>query len=172
VFDDILSWGDHHELMLSRSFSSSSGGISGIPLMIVYGIELLAFLSPVIFVFMFQKDYFCESCGSFYEDQQFYVRDLDETKMASAESSGDFRFIADLVSYKTTPDMIGPAWQIEFGHCETCKLNGVIDIYRGTVEMDSKDRKMTFENQSAVVTKTIVSSYTIAPLSQKQHTYQ
>lgn len=164
VFDDMIDWWNNREISVSRSFSSNGAGISGIGLYILYTIELLIFLSPTVLVFKFQSDYFCEPCGKFNNNAEFYVRDLDENKIHSAEQSGDFRFIAALPSTKGVPELLGPAWEVEFSSCPNCQQNGVINIYRGTVEMNEKDKKLTFDNQKAIVRHTLVNNIAVAEL--------
>lgn len=164
VFDDIIDWCNNREISVSRSFSSSGAGISGIGLYILYSIEFLIFLSPTVIAFKFQNDYFCEPCGTFNDNAEFYVRELDEHKIHSAEQSGDFRFIAALPSTKGVPELLGPAWQVEFSSCPNCRQNGVINIYRGVVEMDAKDKKLMFNNEKAVVKHTLVNNMAVDEL--------
>lgn len=164
VFEDIIDWCNNREISISRSFSSNGAGISGIGLYILYSIELLFFLSPCILVFKFQNDYFCESCGKFNDNTAFYIRGLDETKIHSAEESGDFRFIAPLQPTKEVPPLLGQAWQVDFSHCPNCGQNGVINIYRGVVEMNAKDKKLMFDNQQAIVKHTLVNNMSVGEL--------
>jgi hypothetical protein len=166
VFDDIIDWCNNREISISRSFSSSGAGISGIGLYILYSIELLLFLSPTLLVFKFQNDYFCEPCGKFNDNKEFYIRGLNEGYIHSAEQSGDFRFIADpaLLPTKEVPPVLGQAWQVDFSHCPNCYQNGVINVYHGIVEMDSKDKKLMFDNKGSVVKHTLVNNMAVADL--------
>jgi hypothetical protein len=171
VFEDILEWSENHELSISRSMSSDGAGISGIGLMIVEAIEMLLFFTPVIFVFVAQKDYFCETCGKFNKNKSFYVRDLNETNISSAEQSGDFRFIAQLQHHTLAPAGLdrggnNNAHKIELSYCPNCLQNGIIDIERGTFEADKKG-KVTFGNSVAVVKKTLLNTMATTALREK-----
>ncbi|HTF04262.1 MAG TPA: hypothetical protein VK826_09550 [Bacteroidia bacterium] len=171
VFEDILEWSENHELSISRSMSSGGAGITGIGLMIVEGIEMLLFFTPVIFVFVAQKDYFCEACGKFNDNKSFYVRGLNETSISSGEQSGDFRFIAELPHHKLAPDGLDPqgnnsAHNIYLSYCPNCLQNGIIDIDRGTFEADKKG-KITFGNTTDVTKKTLLNALSTTALREK-----
>lgn len=134
VFQEMMEWSDQHEISFSRTFSEGVG-ISGGALKFLELLELALFLTPTIFVFIMQKEYYCESCGKFNENKDYFVRDLNEQKLDSAETSGDFRFLNDLEAFKSVPASIGAigtnnAYKVEFSYCSKCSQNGVIDIYR------------------------------------------
>jgi|GEM_PF-5776055 len=171
VFQEMMEWSDQHEISFSRTFSEGVG-ISGGALKFLELLELALFLTPTVFVFMMQKEYYCESCGKFNENKDYFVRDLNEQKLDSAETSGDFRFLNDLEAFKSVPASIGAigtnnAYKVEFSYCSKCSQNGVIDIYRGAFVSDKKTKKISFGDQKAVVKRTLMSDSTTLSLLEK-----
>jgi len=97
---------------------------------------------------------------------------LNEQKLDSAETSGDFRFLNDLEAFKSVPASIGAigtnnAYKVEFSYCSKCSQNGVIDIYRGAFVSDKKTKKISFGDQKAVVKRTLMSDSTTLSLLEK-----
>lgn len=169
VLGDIFNWAETHELSISRGFSSRNGaGITGLGLLVLYFIELLLFLSPALLVFKLMNDYFCEPCGKFNENKDFYVRDLDESKIPAAEQSGDFGFVSEAKSNTAVPAILGKAWQVEYAHCPQCLQNGVINIRNGNVEKDKKGKPF-FNNSKRLVRHTLVSSLANQRLQEMKH---
>lgn len=170
VFRDIIDFSDIRTLSFSRASSGSGAGISGTPLMIMYGLEFIMFLIPIGLTFKMQKEYYCETCGVFNANDEYFVRNGDETRIPSAEQSGDFRFLNDLPWHKTA-DSIGNAWKVGFSYCPRCRKNGVIDISAGRLEANRKG-KIQFKKDRALINATLVSDLATDALISKTPTAQ
>ncbi len=169
TFSKIAHYLDTRSLSFGKATSSSAIDIEGAGLWIFYGLEALLFLVPVLMVFAISRDYYCETCKTFNEEEDFYIEGLNESTLLASESAGNFNEITNFSRRTTVPsstseisDYSKPIFKIELSWCKKCKQNGVINVHKGVYERD-KNSKISY-NGKPIIKDTLVSDSSIAKL--------
>ncbi len=146
TLSQIADYLNTHSFSIGKFTSSSKITIEGAGMWIFALLEIIIFGLSVWLTFAVSKDYFCEECGKFNDDKEFYLEDANEAFFTTGEQTGKFKELNQFTRKDTLPeanqitDYKKEIYKVELSWCGTCKKNGVINVEKGVYEKDDKGK--------------------------------
>lgn len=133
VISFVFNYSETHSISIGRL---GRGGVpfSGALLDMVYVIEFIAFQVPVYTIAIY-KNYYCETCGEYYDDKLAYIADADTVRyVVLAAGKGDYsmldkvHFFKDLTELKARVSQGAEVLECQYYYCAKCGQNSIVNI--------------------------------------------
>jgi hypothetical protein len=168
VIGKISDFANNRNLNISslRTYNSGGMGISPAILTLLYLVEFLVFLAPVVIVGK-QKSYHCEDCDAALTEKQGYMIEPDIFSNKDAfMAKGDFTFLEPFYMHKNLDEIPldpkdKPAIAIVRMHsCPSC-ANSIINVKTTSLKYDDKKKRETsLLNSNYIIEDTYVTKQT------------